>query len=197
MDINGLTPEERAALKEALNQEEPPDPISTLASVLEMVLDKFEEVTGKLDRLENDFYKTLLGGIDGMYKENMRAEGMKGFHEKHGGMFSPYADDFKRIFGDDLMEKAYDYLESLKGEEGYSDEVGQGKLSELVEQIKSRIGPKEPPAVAEVTKIEAGPTEPAPESSDGIDSSLEDEIARMKKRDEEKESSRGPARKRA
>jgi hypothetical protein len=183
MDIQSLTPEERAQLREALGQEDSaPDPIATLANVLEMVLGKLEDFSTRLDRIEADFYKKLLAGIDGMYSENMRADGMKSFGEKYGGMFSPYADDFKRVFDSDLMEKAFDYLESLKGGEGYTDEMGDGKLKELVDQIKAKLGPKEPAVVtAEVTKGPAAAPEAATEEDDMP--SIENEIERMKKRD--------------
>lgn len=181
MSLDTLSPEEIDALEKAIagRKQGADDPISALTTVV-------QSITERLGRIEEDFYQKVLGGIDGLYKENMRAEGMKGFGEKYGGMFSPHAEDFKRVYGSDLMEKAFDYLESLKGEEGYSDEVGDGKLKELVGQIKSRIG--KPDAVAvEVSKSEPVETPeaaaPAVEGEPDDSASVYDEIARMKKRE--------------
>lgn len=179
MSLDTLSPEEFDALEKAISarKQGADDPISTLASVVQSLMER-------LGRIEEDFYQKVLGGIDGLYKENMRAEGMKGFGEKYGGMFSPHAEDFKRTYGSDLMEKAFDYLESLKGEEGYSDEVGDGKLKELVDQIKGRLTKPEAVAV-EVTKAGVKPEAAAPaEEGEPDDSqSVYDEIARMKKRE--------------
>ena len=184
MSLDTLSPEELGALEKAISARkqggQSQGGVSEIVPVVESIL-------ARLGRLEEDFYQKVLGGIDGLYKENMRAEGMKGFGEKYGGMFSPHADDFKRVYGSDLMEKAFDYLESLKGEEGYSDEVGDGKLQELLAQIKGRIG--KPDAVAVEVKAEGEPVKapeaaaPAEEGEPDDSASVYDEIARMKKRD--------------
>ena len=182
MSLDTLSPEEIDALEKAIagRKQGADDPISTLASIVQSLMER-------LGRIEEDFYTKVLGGIDGLYKENMRAEDMKGFGEKYGGMFSPYADDFKRTYSGDLMEKAFDYLESLKGEEGYTDEVGDGKLKELVDQIKGRL--TKPEAVAVEVKAEGEPVKlpeaaaPAEEGESDDSESVYDEIARMKKRD--------------
>jgi hypothetical protein len=180
--IDSLGPEEIEALKAAIAAREnpPPDPVQVLASVCEMLLDKVQAVCDQLDKLQEDFYGKMIGGIQDLYSANMRTMGMKGFGEKYGSLLSPFADQFKTVFGDDLMEKAYDYLEALKGEEGYSDEIGDGKMKELAEQIKGRLAP----AAVSVSVEKAGPG-PADEGpADGITSDMEDEIARMKAREE-------------
>lgn len=196
MTLDSLSPEELSALEEAIakrKEAQSSDPVAAIASVLEMLLENFEKLSEKVTRIETDFYQKVLGGIDGLYKENLRADGMKAFGEKHGSMFSPFADDFKRVFDKDLIPLVFDYLEELKGEPGFTDEVGGTKLKELADQIKSRIGPKEPPAAVEVTKVEAAkPPEEPP--ADGFDSSMENEVAAMKRKEQARESAHEKAR---
>jgi hypothetical protein len=195
MTLDSLSPEELAALEEAISKRKEsmskPDPIAELKGVVQMLVEK-------VGRIETDFYEKVLGGIDGLYKENLRADGLKAFGEKHGSMFSPFADDFKRVFDKDLIPMVFDYLEELKGEPGFNDEVGGTKLKELADQIKGRIGPKEePPAAVEVTKVEAEkPPEPPPDEgpSDGIDASMENEIAAMKRKEQARDSAHEKAR---
>lgn len=199
MTLDNLSPEELAALEEAIAKRksaQAENPIASLASVVEMLLDNYEKMSEKLAKLETDFYEKVLGGIDGLYKENLRADGLKAFGEKHGSMFAPFADDFKRVFDKDLIPLVFDYLEELKGEPGFNDELGGTKLKELADQIKGRIGPKEPPpAAVEVTKVEAEkPSEPPEEPADGMDATMENEIAAMKRKDEARERAREKAR---
>jgi hypothetical protein len=201
MTLDSLSPEELTALEEAIaKRKAAPDPLSALAGIVQSLMDNYQALQEKVGRLETDFYQKVLGGIDGLYKENLRADGLKAFGEKHGSMFSPFADDFKRVFDKDLIPLVFDYLEELKGEPGFNDEIGGSKLKELAEQIKGRIGPKEaPPAAVEVTAAEVKPEEKPPEappeeSSDGIDSGMENEIAAMKRKDEARERSREKAR---
>lgn len=203
MTLESLSAEELTALEEAIAKRkaaQSEDPMAAIASVLEMLLENYEKLSEKVTRIETDFYEKVLGGIDGLYKENLRADGLKAFGEKHGSMFAPFADDFKRVFDKDLIPLVFDYLEELKGEPGFNDEVAGTKLKDLAEQIKGRIGPKEPPpAAVEVTKVEAEkpaekPPEPPEESADGMDATMENEIAAMKRKDEARERAREKAR---
>jgi len=182
MGLESLAPEEIEALKAALAAREnpPPDPIQVMASVVEMLLDKVQYLCDQVDKIQEDFYGKMIGGIQDLYSANMRTMGLKGFGDKYGSLLSPFADQFKTTFGDDLMEKAYDYLEALKGEEGYTDEIGDGKMKELAEQIKGRLAP----AAVSVSVEKAGPGTADEGPADGITPDIEDEISRMKKREE-------------
>lgn len=191
MTLDSLSPEEMTALEEAIAKRkaaQSENPVAAIASVCEYLLETVEKLSEQVSKLSGDFYEKILGGIDGLYKENLRADGLKSFGEKHGPMFAPFADDFKRVFDKDLIPLVFDYLEELKGEDGFNDEVGGSKLKDLAEQIKGRLGPKEsPPAAVEVTAAEVKPEEkPAEEEGpgDGITPDIENEIARMKKRED-------------
>ncbi|MCE5191223.1 MAG: hypothetical protein LLG08_05635 [Actinomycetia bacterium] len=203
MTLDSLSAEELTALEEAIAKRksaQSENPMAAIASVCQMLLEKCEGLEKKLSQLETDFYQKVLGGIDGLYKENLRADGLKAFGEKHGPMFAPFADDFKRVFEKDLIPLVFDYLEELKGQDGYNDEMGDGKLKELAAQIQGRLAPKAPEASVEVTSVEAKPEEtpaekPAEEGpGDGITPDIENEIARMKRKDEARESAREKAR---
>ena len=200
LTLDSLSPEEISKLEELLaaHKSKPADP-------MEAVMSRLEGISERLQRIETDFYEKVLGGIDGLYKENLRADGLKAFGETHGPMFAPFADDFKRIFEKDLIPLVFDYLEELKGEPGYNDELGGSKLKELAEQIKGRIGPKEAPAAVEVTAAEVKPAEEKPPEKpaekpaeegpgDGITPDIENEIARMKKHEDARDRTREKAR---
>jgi hypothetical protein len=199
MTLDSLSSEELTALEEAIAKRksaQSENPMAALASVCQMLLEKCEGLEKRLSQLETDFYQKVLGGIDGLYKENLRADGLKAFGDKHGPMFAPFADDFKRVFEKDLIPLVFDYLEELRGQDGYNDEMGDGKLKELAEQIRGRLAPKAPEAAVEVTSVEAKPEEkPAEEGpGDGFPPDMENEIAQMKRKDEARERSREKAR---
>jgi len=205
MTIDSLSPEELTALEEAIakrKETQSADPMTAIASVVEMLLENYEKLAEKVTRIETDFYEKVLGGIDGLYKENLRADGMKAFGEKHGSMFSPFADDFKRVFDKDLIPMVFDFLEEIKGEPGFTDEIGGTRLKELADQIKGRLSPKEAPAAVEVTAAEVKPEEKPAEKpvaeegpGDGFTPDIENEIAAMKRKDEARDRSREKARK--
>ena len=196
--LDRLSPEEISALERAISarKQAADDPVSILAMVLEAALADIKAMREDLEKVKSDFYEKVLGGIDDLYKEGLRADGMKSFGEKYGSMFSPFADDFKRVFDGDLIEKAFDYLESLRGEEGYTDESGDAKLKELVGQLKGKFAKPDAAVAVEVSKAEpeakpavpASSKEPEPEDDPEFEA-MEKEVARMKARDRARKSS--------
>ena len=134
----------------------------------------------------------IIGGIQEAYEGNVSTERMGEFKGKYGSMLDPLADPFKRTFGADLHDKAFDYLDGLRGEEGYTDEMGDSKMSEIIAQIKEKLGISDPePVVAEVAEVK--PAEPAAEGEaeeDPVDEDTQkawDEIAAMKDRDDSRD----------
>ena len=193
--VSSLTSEERAALKAALDQAEEKDPVEQLAEVVEYLCGENKALKEELDRLKGLVMDDLIGGIKEAYDGNVRSERMNDFKGKYGSMLDPLSEPFKRTFDADLHDKAFDFMDSLRGEEGYSDEVGDSRLKEVIQQIKDKLGIADAPAAAEVT-VE---TVPAPEAK--ADESTEeeeppeedaqkawDEIAAMKKKDDARDS---------
>ncbi len=190
--LEGLSPEELSALEQAIGarKQAESDPISVLAMVLEAALADIRSLREELDRVKTDFYEKVIGGIDEQYQAMTRADGLRGFGEKHGAMFAPYAEDFKRVFDGDLNEKAYEYLESLRGEEGYTDEVGEAKLAELAGQLKGKFTKPEAAPTGDAPPPEAEKKEPEPEADPEF-AAIEKEIARDKARESARMKSRG------
>ena len=191
MDVKGLTPEERAALKAALDEAEQPDPMDQMAETMNGLCEKVEELGEELMKLKALVLDDLVGGIKEAFDSNVRTERMGDFKGKYGAELDPLAEPFKKTFGADLHEKAFDYMDSLRGEEGYTDEVGDTRLKEVIAQIKEKLGLNEPePAVAEVTATEVPAPEPAAEVGEAEEEpeadaqQAWDEIAQMKKRDD-------------
>ena len=191
--LSSLTPEERAALKAALDQAEEKDPVEQLAEVVEYLCGENKALKEELDRLKGLVMDDLIGGIKEAYDGNVRSERMNDFKGKYGSMLDPLSEPFKRTFGADLHEKAFDYMDGMRGEEGYTDEVGDSRLKEVIEQIKEKLGLNSP-VVAEVTE-EVKPAEPAAdgEAEEEPEEDAQkawDEIAQMKKRDDARSAQR-------
>ena len=196
MDIASLTPEERAALKAALDQE-PEDPIGDIVGVLQTLANGLDACRADLVSLRKLVEDDMIGSIRSLYDENVRADKMSAFKGKYGSMLDPLAEPFKKVYGGDLHEQAFNYLDKMSGDEGYTDEIGDGSLKGILQTIKEKLGLSDPAAVAVPadTKVE----ETKEDTGDDELSSMDDEIARMKKREDKKtpKSDVPPARRRA
>jgi hypothetical protein len=192
--IASLTPEERAALKAALDQAEQPDPMDKMAEIVEYLCDELKSTKEELANLKALVMDDLIGGIKEAFEGNVRTERMGEFKGKYGSMLDPLAEPFKRTFGADLHEKAFDFLDGMRGEEGYNDEMGDTKLKEVIQQIKEKLGIADEPVVAEVTTAEV-PAEKSEEAEgeaeeEPVDDDTQkawDEIAAMKDRDDSRD----------
>lgn len=189
MDVMSLTPEERAALKAALDEAEKPDPMDELAELVEYLCNEVKALHLVME--------DLIGGIKEAYEGNVRTERMGEFKGKYGSMLDPLAEPFQKTFGADLHDKAFDYMDQLRGEEGYTDEVGDSKLKEVIQQIKEKLGLNEPAPVAAVVTEEVKPAEePAAEKGEAEEEPEKDaqdawnEIEAMKKRDDARSAQR-------
>jgi hypothetical protein len=187
--LASLTPEERAALKAALDT--PEDPMAKIASAVEMLNAEVSAVKEAHEALKCLVMDDLIGGIKEAYEGNERSGRMEAFKGKYGATLDPLAEGFKKTFDSDLHEKAFDYADSLRGEEGFSDEVLDGKIKEIVAQIKERLGIKDEPAAIVAEVKEEKPAEGKAEEEPDEMKSMYDEIDRMKRRD----ASRAEARK--
>jgi hypothetical protein len=196
MDANvlaALSPEERAALKAALEESES-NPMDDLAEAVKYLCGEIDSVkemvktqTDAHDALKKLVMEELIGGLAEAYNSNKEAEEFEGFKGKHGGMFEPFAEKFKSTYGVDLLDRAFKHLRELQGEEGYSDEVGSSELEKIVNQIKERLGFEEPVAAVEAVKVEKPAEGEADEEPDDDTRAAWNEIEAMKRRDDYKE----------
>lgn len=189
--LSSLTPDERAALKAALEESEsnPMDELAEavkyLCTEIDSVKDMVKTQTDAHDALKKLVMEELIGGLAEAYNSNKEAEEFEGFKGKHGGMFEPFAEKFKSTYGIDLLDRAFKHLRELQGEEGYSDEVGSSELEKIVNQIKERLGFEEPAAVE--VAVEKPAEGEADEEPDDDTRAAWNEIEAMKKRDDYKE----------
>jgi hypothetical protein len=196
MDISSLTPEERAALKAALDEEQA-DPFKEICEVIQKLADGLDMCFANIASLRKLVEDDMIGSIRSLYDENVHADKMNEFKGKYGSMLDPLAESFKKTYDGDLHEQAFKFMDKMRREEGYTDEVGEGRLKEVLQTIKEKLGLNEPVVAAEVTKVEEPAPEPEGEGEDEM-SSLDDEIARMKNREKKSpESDVPPARRRA
>ncbi len=159
MDLSSLSPEEKQALLEAL-QQEGQDPVQALCEVVAMLAEKLDSAMERLGKLEGLVVDEIIGGLDGLYQDNLRVEGIKGLKGKYGELFGPHEGTFKELYDADVYEKLFDMLEGMKGEEGFSEEAGDTKVKGLAAQMAEKFGklkapPAEPekPAAVEVAKV--------------------------------------------
>jgi hypothetical protein len=175
MDVNVLSDDERMQLADLLSkinstssaepEQEMPSSGSSCPDCekLAAVVQGLQEHLQMLDKLVMD---ELIGGITDLYNKNQREIGLGDFKSKYGETFNPYEGDLKELFPeDDLYEKLYDFIDELKSQPDYSDEMGHGKIMEVADMLKNKFGKIKgtPAASVEVTKTEAVPEEPVKE----------------------------------
>jgi hypothetical protein len=178
--LQTLSPEERQALREALGQEEQ-DPIAALAGVLELLASKLEALEERQTKLESVVVDEIIGGISGLYNDNMRLEGIKGLKGKYADLFGPHEGAFQELYGGDVYEKLFDMLEELKGGEGFTDELGDSKIKEIATQLQeklSKVKGSEKPAEPVAAELEVKTEAKEPDPLEGVRQG----IMKMKKR---------------
>jgi hypothetical protein len=189
--LSSLTPDERAALKAALEESEsnPMDELAEavkyLCTEIDSVKDMVKTQTDSHDALKKLVMEELIGGLAEAYNSNKEAEEFEGFKGKHGGMFEPFAEKFKSTYGVDLLDRAFKHLRELQGEEGFTDEIASSEFEKIVNQIKERLGFEEPAAVE--VAVEKPAEGEADEEPDDDTRAAWNEIEAMKRRDDYKE----------
>ena len=145
MAIGDLSAEERAALKAELESyQEPEDPIAELATIIEIVGEKIQELCARMDKLEDFIQNGLIGGLDALATERAKVSAIGDLKGKYGSLFpDTYGGYLKDHLGDNyndaLWELIYADLEKLKGTDGYTDEVGETSIKSLAENIGKRV----------------------------------------------------------
>ena len=179
--LSSLSPEERAALLAALQQEPEPDPVEQLTSAVQYLCGELDAVKKAHDALKALVMDDMIGGIKEAFESNQRAEQMNGFKGKYGSALDPFAGKFKDLYGKDLHEHTFDTF-------GSDGEGLDEKIASLVEELKAKIGlPPETPAVVTAT------AEPAEDSADEEPNDVKAayaEIEKQKRRDDSREARR-------
>jgi hypothetical protein len=174
----------------------PQDPIDAVAAIVNLLVSKCESLEGKVSALEERLETTekmlfdeLIGNIKKLYDDNMRSEGIKGLREKYPD-FGIYEEPLNKFYpGSDLYGSLHDMLSKLRGNEGYTDEVGDGEMKRILDELRKQfdfVKVPEPPKVEEVVaetpaeevKVE---TPPEPEEKPPEEDWITAEVRKMKK----------------
>lgn len=160
--------------------------LEPFAKVLEVLIDKVEELEDRIQKNESLVVDELFGGIDRMYKANLRSKSIDDLRGKYGEVFSPYMDGIKELApNEDLYEALHDMLEPLRAGEGWNDEQELGTVKSAADAIAQKLaklrGSGSEPApegvAVEVTKTEAIPAKKASPEAAFIE-----KVKEMKKR---------------
>ena len=92
----------------------------------------------------------------------MRVEGIKGLKGKYADLFGPHEGAFQELYGADVYEKLFDMIEELKGGEGFTDELGDGKIKEIAAQLQEKLSKVKGPEAAAVEVATEEPKEKDP-----------------------------------
>ena len=191
MDLSSLTPEERAALKAELDAPPPEDPVKMIASLMDMLIERMQDLDERICRIDTFIQKDLIGGIKELSDSQASAARLSGLKGKYGSLFEPHASYLKDRLGD--PEKIYDLLDQhlaeLRGVDGYTDETGDSSIKSIAEEIGRRVSEitgkpvvVEEAASAETPAAEAVEAAPEAEESDPM-AKLKEFISKMKERD--------------
>jgi hypothetical protein len=111
-----------------------------ICQLLEMLIDKVEEIDERSTKLEHAVIDDLFGGIERMYKDNLKVKGVGEIKAKYGEMFAPHMDVLKQTDPDsDIFEMLHNQREDMRGSDGYSDEMFDGKVAGYAQAIAEKI----------------------------------------------------------
>jgi hypothetical protein len=178
VDISTMSPEEKQALLAQL-QEEPCDPVEELANALDILVTKVEELEGVVGVLKKTVDDDLIGGIKGLYDENVRASGISDLKGKYGGLFEPYEKGLGELGVSDVYGELHDMLSRLKESPDYTDEMGDGKVREIAKMVGDKFSAISGKPV-EVEKVEAAPVEEPKAEEEDPQAAIKRAVERMK-----------------
>lgn len=156
MNINDLTPEEKAELRAALGDDSGhPDAAqdemmlqdfaNKLADVLDQMMGQIEEQGKLIQNLNTAVFDEMIGGIKNLHETNRRKMGIDDLRGKYGKDLDPYADPFKEMQnGADLYERIFDEIDKLRGAAGdaWNDETEGSEIGKLLEILKNNLKPR-------------------------------------------------------
>jgi len=139
--------------------------LEPFAKVLDILIDKVEELEARIEANEKLVIDDLFGGIDRMYKQNLRTQSVDGLRSKYGDLFNPHADALKELAPDeDIYDTLHDILEPMKGQEGWGDEQEFEAVKNAATAIADKIAKIKGTPVA--VEVEQTTTEAAPATAE-------------------------------
>lgn len=125
--------------------------------ILDTLVMKLEEVEQKQEQLEKMIVNDLFGGIENLYKENQKSQGIADIKGKYGSMFEPFMSALNETDpGVDIYDKLHEVISEMRGSEGYTEDSEKEKVGGFAKNIEDKLremGKLEPVASVEVTKV--------------------------------------------
>jgi len=175
LDIATLTPEEREILKAQL-AEEPCDPIEELANAMDIIVTKVEALEERLGKTEEALFDKIIGGIRGLYDENVRATSISDLKGKYGSLFGPYEEGLGKLGTKDVYGALHEMLSKMKEDPGYTDEMGDSKIKEIAKQVADTFAS----LTGKPVEVETAKVEPAAEEKPVEEETEEDPQAAIR-----------------
>ena len=174
-NLSGLTDAEKQELLNALQTDgggstaDHPDAEQD-AEMVHPLIEAFELLASRVEKLEHALFEELFGGIEKLYSENQRKQGVGGIREKYGELFEPHREVMSELDPDtDVYERIYDLLDQMEGDDGAKDEAVRGFAGSLAEKIAKIKGVPVEGGAVEVTKVTAEPIEEDKKEYDPMD----------------------------
>ena len=156
--------------------------LEPVLQVLEMLIEKVEELEERLQKNESLVVDDLFGGIQKLYQGNLRTKGIGDLKSKYGHMFDPHMDALKELEPEgDIYGSLYDMISQVRGSDETFDDVKESEavggvaksIADKIAKIKGVVAPADGIAV-EKTEVKALPVE------EGADEAFLDSIRKMK-----------------
>jgi hypothetical protein len=158
--------------------------LEPVLNVLEMLIQKVEELEDRLMKNESLVVDDLFGGIQKLYQGNLRTKGIGDLQSKYGHMFEPHMGAIKELEPEgDLYGSLYDMISQVRGSDDTFDDVRESEaiggvaksLAEKIAKIKGAVAPADGVAI-EKTEVKAVPAD----GEVGADQAFLDSIKKMK-----------------
>ena len=167
-DFSGMDPEELKELFEAMknhmgsggDEQQDKHQLQPIVEAIQMIAEQFDSLKDRLDKLEDHYFNEFIGGLENLFNDNVRHDGVEALRGKYSGDFEPFMDLVKEQVGDsDPFEKIYDHLHDHWDDEEFDpDDFMDAILSELSEKhgrMKKMFAPPEPEEPeGEATEVE-------------------------------------------
>lgn len=158
--------------------------LKPFADCIEALISKVEELEERVAKTESLVIDDLFGGIQKLYDENVRGQGIDELKSKYGDLFNPHLDALKEIEPDtDVYGKLHDFMSTFKQSPDYSDEMGDTTMKDIASQLAAKIAEHkaskgEAPVGGEA--VEATSIKAVPLEVDGTEGANQDFLKKVK-----------------
>jgi len=116
--------------------------LQPLVDAVKYIAEQMQSMGERIERLEDGLFNQVIGGIENLYKGNLRSQGIEGLKAQYGERISPLEGLFSELSPDKgIYDHLYDAGEGLDEESaGSKREAMLAALQAKVDAIKSKLG---------------------------------------------------------